>query len=305
MGGSGGGGFRSSRSPEELSSEVQRELQRAKLESDVNALLAEQLVTINDRNTRLVTERLDEIFVALGEKIEEVDRLLYGGSVAKHTYVDGISDIDALVVLKSNVLDDDSPAALMNAMERALSASLDMGKVQEIVRGFAVTVRYRDGNEIQLLPAVERDGRVAISDRAQTGWSFIRPKAFIERLSEANRQQDGRLIPTVKLAKAIVDASVPEPQRPGGYHMEALAVDAFRGYNGPRNSKAMLAHFFKQAAGRIKRPIADVTGQSARIDETFGAPDSSARQQVSAALGRIAGRMASASNAEEWRELFE
>jgi hypothetical protein len=203
------------------------------------------------------------------------------------------------------VLDDDSPAALMNAMERALSASLDMGKVQEIARGFAVTVRYRDGNEIQLLPAVERDGRVAISDRAQTGWSFIRPKAFIERLSEANRQQDGRLIPTVKLAKAIVDASVPEPQRPGGYHMEALAVDAFRGYNGPRNSKAMLAHFFKQAGGRIKRPIADVTGQSARIDETFGAPDSSARQQVSAALGRIAGRMASASNAEEWRELFE
>lgn len=305
MGGSGGGGFRSSRSPDELHTEVQRELQRTKLESEVNALLAEHLVAINSRDIRVINERLDEILVALGDKIEDVDRLLYGGSVAKHTYVDGLSDVDCLVVLKSTALDEDSPAALLTAMERALSAGVDMGNVDELVRGFAVTIRYKDGNEIQLLPAVERGGRIAISDKETTSWSFIRPKAFEERLTAANRQQDSRLVPTIKLAKAVVDASVDRDNRPGGYHMEALAVDAFRDYDGPRTNKAMLTHFFKHAAERIKRPLADVTGQSERIDETFGPANSTARQRVSSALGRIAARMESASDASDWRALLE
>jgi hypothetical protein len=305
MGGSGGGGFRSSRSPSELGAEVQRELQRAKLESDVNALLTEQLVAMNNRDVRLITERLDQILVALGDKIENVDRLLYGGSVAKHTYVDGLSDVDCLVVLKSTVLDEDSPAALLTAMERALRAGLDMGKVDEIIRGFAVTVRYKDGNDIQLLPAVERSGRIAISDKETTGWSFIQPQAFEKSLTTVNRQQDGRLVPTIKLAKAMVDASVEEGDRPGGYHMEALAVDAFRGYEGSRNSKAMLTHFFRYAPDRIKRPLADVTGQSERIDVTFGPANSTARQRVSSALGRIAARMESASDVSDWRALLE
>jgi hypothetical protein len=305
MGGSGGGGFSSSRSPNELGAEVRRELQRAKLESDVNALLAEQLAAINNRDVRVINERLDEILVALGDKIEDFDRVLYGGSVAKHTYVDGLSDVDSLVVLKSTVLDEDSPAALLTAMERALRAGLDMGKVDEIVRSFAVTVRFKDGNEIQLLPAVERSGQIAISDKETTGWSFIRPKAFEERLTAANRQQDGRLVPTIKLAKAVVDASVDEGNRPGGYHMEALAVDAFRRYDGPRNNKAMLTRFFEHAAERIKQPLADVTGQSERIDETFGPANSTARQRVSSALGRIAARMESASDISDWRALLE
>src|SRR3954453_8684934 len=131
MGGSGGGGFRSSRTPSELSAEVARELQKAKLESEVNALLTEQLALINNRDVALINERLDEIVGALGDRIEDVDRLLYGGSVAKHTYVDGLSDVDSLVVLKSSVLAEDTPQALINAMERALRQGLDMGNVKE------------------------------------------------------------------------------------------------------------------------------------------------------------------------------
>jgi hypothetical protein len=305
MGGSGGGGYRSDRSPSELRAEVQRDLQQARLESDVNALLTEQLAQINNRDVAVINERLDEIVGALGEKIDEIDRLLYGGSVAKHTYVDGLSDVDSLVVLKSDALDGDTPVALREAMERALRQGLDMGKVDAIVTGFAVTVRYKDGNEIQLLPAVERDGRVAISDKSGTGWSFIRPKAFEERLRAANKEQDGRVIPTIKLAKAVVDGSLSATDKPGGYHMEALAVESFKGYDGPRNNKAMLTHFFKFASERVKQPLADVTGQSERIDEVFGSANSPDRQRISAALRRIATRMEQASSPADWRKLFE
>jgi len=190
-------------------------------------------------------------------------------------------------------------------MERALRQGLEMGKIDSIEKGFAVTVRYKDGHEIQLLPAVERGGQIAIADKAGTGWSFIRPKAFEERLTAANSEQDGRVVPTIKLTKATVDASLSDADKPGGYHMEALAVEAFRGYSGPRNSKAMLSHFFAQAAERIKRPVADVTGQSERIDEVFGAANSPQRQRVSAALRRIASRMDTATTLDEWRRLLD
>lgn len=305
MGGSGGGGFRTNRDPAELRSEVQRELAQAKLESDVNALLNEQLALINSRDTELINTRLDGIQAALGERLADLDRLLFGGSVAKHTYVDGLSDVDSLVVLRAQALDADTPEALRNAIARALNQGLDMGQVERIDRGFAVTVTYKDGDQIQLLPAVEREGGVSISDKAGTGWSFIRPKAFQEQLTKTNREQDGRVVPTIKLAKAIIDSALSDRDRPGGYHVEALAVDAFRGYVGPRNAKAMVTRLFSHAAERIKRPLADVTGQSPRIDEVFGPAGSPHRQSVSAALRRIASRMESADSADDWRRLFE
>jgi len=305
MGGGGGGGFRSSRSTDDLRAEVQRDLQDAQLDSDVNALLNDQLAQINNRDTDLINERLDEIVEAFGEQLADIDRLLYGGSVAKHTYVDGLSDVDSLVILNPEALDADTPQALHDSMERALRQGLEMGKIDSIEKGFAVTVRYKDGHEIQLLPAVERGGQIAIADKAGTGWSFIRPKAFEERLTAANSEQDGRVVPTIKLTKATVDASLSDADKPGGYHMEALAVEAFRGYSGPRNSKAMLSHFFAQAAERIKRPVADVTGQSERIDEVFGAANSPQRQRVSAALRRIASRMDTATTLDEWRRLLD
>jgi hypothetical protein len=304
MGGSGGSGFQTSRSADQLREEVRRDLEQAKLQSEVNAFLTEQLAAINNRDVDLVSQRLDEITEALGDGAVDVDKLLFGGSVAKHTYVDGLSDIDALVVIKGDLLEQDSPQALREATETSLRGGLDMSKVTNIEAGFAVTVTYHDGTQVQLLPAVARGNDVAISDKAGTGWSLIRPKAFEERLTAANREQGGRLVPAVKLAKAIVDARLTDRDSPGGYHMEALAVDAFRGYNGPRDNRSMLTHFFNHAAERIKTPIADITGQSERIDEVFGAANSQGRLRVSAALGSIGARIGSASTVEQWQAIF-
>jgi hypothetical protein len=304
MGGSGGGGLHSGRSASDLRAEVERSLRQSQLDAEVNALLNEQLAWINGRDTDLINQRLDEIADALGENLADLDRLLYGGSVSKHTYVDGLSDVDSLVVLKPGALDADTPESLRNAISRALHRHLDMGQVKTIEADFAVTVTYKDGNQVQLLPAVERRGGLAISDKTGGGWSFIRPRAFTERLTAVNAGQEGRVVPTIKLAKAVVE-SLTDRDRPGGYHMEALAVDAFDAYTGPRNNRAMVSHFFERAADRIKRPLADVTGQSERIDETWGPANSAARQRVSAALGRIATRMRSATSIEDWRTLFE
>jgi hypothetical protein len=304
MGGSGGSGFRTSQSVDELREQIHRDLQSAQLHSEINSMLTEQLAAINERDTTLTNERLDSIENALGEAAFEVDRLFFGGSVAKHTYVDGLSDVDALVVLKHESVEGDTPEGLRRAMLRALRGGLDMGQVQSIESGFAITVTYHDGSLIQLLPAIERESGVAISDKAGTGWSYIRPKAFEQRLTVANQAQGGRVVPTIKLAKAIVDALLSEQERPGGYHMEALAIDAFRGYDGPRDSRSMLVKFFTHASTRIRRPIADVTGQSARLDETLGPTDSDRRMRVASSFERIAQRMVSSGAAADWRAFF-
>jgi hypothetical protein len=304
MGGSGGGGLHSNRNPEELRRDVEESLRETELEAEVSALLNQKLALINSRDTELINSRLDEIASALGEDVAEIDRLLFGGSVAKHTYVDGISDVDSLVVLKGEALSEESPDALRNEIKDALERNMKATGVEKIEVGFAVTVTYSDSTEIQLLPAIEREGRVAISDREGKGWSFIRPKAFAEKLTAVNAAQDGRVVPIVKLAKAIVDGFERE-NRPGGYHMEALGVAAFEGYSGPRNNRAMLIHYFESAADRIQRPIADVTGQSERIDEVFGGANSPERQRLSGKLTRVAARMRSTTQIEKWRELFE
>src|SRR5689334_6181119 len=101
MGGSGGGGnYRLNPSEmERLRDEARARLERSRLEADVNALLQHNLVEINDRDNGLVADRLADIEDALEGTTRDVDRVVFGGSVAKHTYVDGLSDIDALVVL--------------------------------------------------------------------------------------------------------------------------------------------------------------------------------------------------------------
>ena len=110
-------------------------------------------------------------------------------------------------------------------------------------------------------------------------------------------------MPTIKLAKAII-GGLPEPQRISGYHVEALAVNAFRTYDGPRNPAAMLGHFFEFAKSAVYHPILDATGQSAHVDDYLGEDHSSNRQRIGASLARIARTIDSATLIGQWQELL-
>ena len=91
--------------------------------------------------------------------------------------------------------------------------------------------------------------------------------------------------------------------RPSGYHIESLAVEGIRNYSGEFNYKEMLHHFFERGSQLVLRPINDSTGQSLRVDEYLGAPDSSTRQILSGRMERIARRMANADRAgssDDW-----
>ena len=307
MGGSGGGrtgGYISAHDVEVLREEARQRLSQSRVEAEVNALLQRELAEVNDRDVDRINDRLGDIETALADRIDEVDRLLFGGSVAKHTYVDGVSDVDALVVLGDESLADRFPDEIRNEFGQALRQALPQGELRDITVGrMAVTLEYRDGMEIQLLPAVGSADELAISSEDGATWSRIRPRRFAEALTDSNRRMGGAVVPTVKLAKSILTNELGD-SGPSGHHIETLAVQAFADYVGPRTQKAMLTHFMEQASNLVLRPIQDVTGQSRFVDEGLGSERSVERQALSRRLAVIARTMSGSQSVEDWTALL-
>lgn len=305
MGGSGGGWTR----PTDIARavrEAERQVNSAGFQTDLAGLFAQLLARYNDRDTALVRRRLDEIISALGNALDGKFEQIFGGSVAKHTYVDGLSDIDCLLVVNGTEFEKAGPRAALDSVEKILSAKL-MGSAEVSAGQMAVTVKYGDGMEIQLLPAVKGGGTLKIqSSRDATRWSEIDPAKFQAGLTKYNAQCDGKLVPTIKLAKAII-GQLPDAHQLSGYHIESLAIDAFKGYAGAKTVTAMLPVLFERAKDRVLRPLTDSTGQSVHVDGYMGAADSAERKNASHILGRIAKRMVNATAAgslSQWRDLF-
>lgn len=302
MGGSGDSSSRPSESEmDAVRRRVREDLRRQEIEAELNDTLAQELAGYNDRDAGLVQDRLDAISEALAEGALEIDRLLFGGSVAKHTYVDGLSDVDALVVLDDQGA---APHELVERFRQALAGSLAAGDMLAVDAGaLAVTITYRDGSQVQLLPAVERDGRTSIASEDGSTWRHIRPHKFAEKLTEVNSANGGAVVPTIKLAKAAM-AGLPETQRLSGYHVEAIAVDAFRGYAGRRDRMSMLRHLIEHTADAVMRPTGDITGQSVHLDDHLGPAGSAARETVRHGFRRLASRLGQVTNAPDLRAIL-
>lgn len=309
MGGSGGGGTFNHRSPEELREAVRKAEDSSSVkqfEVELAGTLSALLGAYNNRDSQSVQSRLDAIRAALQDEIDGSFDSLFGGSVAKHTYVDGLSDIDSLILLNDSGLENYSPQRALIKMASILGAAMPAGV--SVTHGrMAVTVAYGDGMIVQLLPAIKgSDGCVHVPSSRRDAWSEINPMTFREALSSRNSACGGKLIPTIKLAKAI-NGELPEAQRLSGYHMESLAIAAFRNYNGDKTTSAMLPTFFERARELVLSPIRDSTGQSVHVDGYMGPANSPERLAASHLLGRLARRMRNATAAAsvaQWKALF-
>lgn len=309
MGGSGGGSTFRSRSPDNLRDTVRKaenESTIKQFEVELAGTLGELLGSYNSRDVQIVRDRLESLRAALQDEIEGAFDSLFGGSVAKHTYVDGLSDIDSLILLNGSDLEGHSPQYALEKMavivRGAVPANATVSHGQ-----MAVTVDYGDGMVIQLLPAIKAaDGLVHVPSSRRDAWSKINPMTFQEALRKRNAACGGKLVPTIKLAKAI-NGELPENQRLSGYHLESLAIAAFRGYAGEKTSSAMLPTFFERARELVLAPIKDSTGQSVHVDGYLGPANSADRIAASHLLGRIARRMRNATAAAsvlQWKAMF-
>ena len=157
-----------------------------------NSLLQRELVFVDGRNIDLMGRYLDVIQDVLDAKGYLIERLELGGSVAKHTYVDGLSDVDALVIQGEGLYGGQLPEEVKRGLADILRRGLPRADVRNIREGtLAVTVEFIDGMEIQLLPAVVSTAGVAIASSDGKSWSSIRPQEFASALVVEQSWTDG------------------------------------------------------------------------------------------------------------------
>jgi hypothetical protein len=290
--------------------DVKRKLQQSdestdqgEYEAGVNEFLTSKLTEFNSRNRKAISQHLAEIKKALEKELEGSINLLFGGSTARHTDLNGLSDVDSLVILDSCELAEGTPDTAREYFARRLQERFPNTKITQGT--LAVTANFTDA-EIQLLPAVSCERHVKIADSSGHQWAEIRPKEFANDLTRTNKQAGQLVIPVVKLAKGII-YNLPEKHRISGYHAEALAVEIFKNYSAELTPKSMLQHYFSQASELVRQPIKDRTGQSRHVDDALGAPNSLERKIISDTFGRVSRRLAYADknhSLEEWGRLY-
>jgi hypothetical protein len=92
-----------------------------------------------------------------------------------------------------------------------------------------------------------------------------------------------------------------------GYHIEALATEIFRDYNGPKTRIKMLDYFCEHAKKKVLTPIKETTNQSEFVDSKLGQSHSIKRIRVSGKLSKVSKEIKKADkqeNLEKWREIL-
>ena len=160
------------------------------------------LVRYNRRNARATTRRLESLCEFLRQEGNNVVQTKFGGSVRRGTYVTGLSDVDVLLIVNESSLVNQTPSEVIAYVRDTIGRRLRQNSAS--AGDLAVTVGYSDGTEIQILPAIRTNSGVRIAEPGSTRWSRVaHPERFAEELKEVNQARDGRVVPTIKLAKAI------------------------------------------------------------------------------------------------------
>ncbi|MCP4374184.1 MAG: nucleotidyltransferase [Deltaproteobacteria bacterium] len=307
MGGSGGGGSgRPVYSLAELHNLSSSETDRAEYETAINSILQDALTDYNNRDTTAIRQHLNTIEQAISQQIEGAVQLLFGGSIKKWTYVNGLSDVDMLVCLNNTSLANKTPQEVMQYFENSLRRRLPRTEISS--GNLAVTVKFSDGHEIQLLPAVKTATGFKISKPGENRWSnVVSPQRFARKLTEVNQRLSGKVVPVIKLVKAM-NQKLAQNSRLSGYHIESLAIEAFKSYNGNQSYREMIQHFWQTSQSKVLNPITDSTGQSRHVDDYLGSANSDVRQRVRNSIARINRKLTSAdskNSVETWEESLE
>jgi len=304
MGGSGGYSFeRTSRQawqPPNLESSLEQTRQQAS-EAEVAAAFADALSEINQTDTEALNRHKNEILKALETAFEEAYDLRGGGSYTRHTYVNGLSDIDILFFLgpysSSKIPNKEDPKAVLTYMKKRLrqrfpNTTITSGRM-------AVTIQFSDGLELQVLPAFRYRSGYRIPDPQGSGWTITQPQVFARLLQERNAEVGGKLLRCIKLAKRICNNRGVEVK---SYHLENMAVKAFEHYSGSRSDEDMLRHLFNQAKVLATTRMKDITGQEAYVDRLTSQTQ---RTRLSQQLAAIEREVAKAEgDASVWRTLL-
>ena len=251
-----------------------------------------------------MTRHLRSVCDILRHEDDHVVQTKFGGSVQNGTYVTGLSDVDVLLIVNQSPLKNKPPSKVIAYVRDTIQQRLPKNPVQ--AGKLAATVSYADNTEIQILPAIRTTDGFRIAEPGSTKWSnVVHPDCFADRLIKVNNARGGRVVPTIKLAKAMGDCFIKDSKKKiSGYHMESLAIDAFRRYEGKLDPNSMLIHLLGDSMKTVMTPIKDPTGQTKYVDEYQGRAESKLRKGASTQFGQMRGKVGSCRTKGEFDELY-
>lgn len=275
------------------------------IDDQVNGWLRDKLRDYNDRDTEAINRHIRGLRSALEQPDTDVLPTRFGGSVSRHTYVDGLSDVDGLMRINDSSLAGQSPKDVIQKMAELIQRRMPNTKVW--TGNLAVNVRYSDGHVVQLLPAIRTRSGHRIADQTRNDWSgVIHPERFAKKLTQVNQANRGQVIPAIKLCKALAHRLIrSDRDKITGYHIESLAVEAFKNYRGPTDLKSMVKHLTNYSATAVQRPIKDSTGQSRYVDDYMGGQGSPARQKAAGNFRRMRDSIEDARSKVDIDNLFD
>ena len=271
----------------------------------VDAYLREKLRDYNDRDAETINRHIRGLRDALEQSGNDVLPTRFGGSVSRHTYVDGLSDVDVILIVNDSSLSGRDPSVVIQRMAELIQHR--MPRTQVSTGHLAVTVTYADGHEIQVLPAIRTKAGIRIANPGRNEWSgVLHPERFSQKLTDVNQANGGRVIPAIKLTKALANHVIrSDKDKINGYHVESLAIDAFKNYRGPTDRKSMVSHLLEFSSSAVMQPIRDSTGQSRFVDDYMGRPGSDARQKAATNFRQLKERLERARSESDLDNLFE
>ena len=256
-------------------------------DDQINGHLRDKLRDYNERDTEAINRHIRGLRNALEQTGNDVLPTRFGGSVSRHTYVDGLSDVDVLLSVNDSSLSGQAPRVVIRKMAELIQQR--MQNTQVSAGNLAVTVKYADGHEIQVLPAIRTRSGIRIASPGRNQWSgVLHPERFAQKLTDVNQANRGQVIPAIKLAKALAHRLIrSDRDRINGYHIESLAIDAFKNYRGVTDLKSMVSHLMDYSSRAAHQPIRDSTGQSRYVDDYMGPQGSAVRQRAAANFQRM------------------
>ncbi len=274
-------------------------------DEQINGCLRDLLRDYNNRDTETINRHIQVLRDALEQTNYDVLPTRFGGSLSRHTYVNGLSDVDVLARINDSTYSGQSPRAVIQKMAELIQQRLPNTMVRS--GDLAVTVEYSDGIEIQVLPAIRTRNGYRVANPTRNKWSgVIHPERFAQKITQVNKANRGQVIPAIKLTKALAHRLIrSDRDKIAGYHIESLAVEVFKNYRGPTDLKSMVSHLTDYSSTAVQQPIKDSTGQSRHVDDYMGGKGSAARQRASANFRKMRDSINNCKSQADINNLFD
>lgn len=258
--------------------------------SEINDYLQELLKDYNNRDVESINTHLKTLKDALEKELDGTVDMCFGGSVNKHTYVNGLSDVDVLARINSISLQGKSPREVLEYFASKIQKRFPHTDVS--IGNLAITVKFKaSGHEIQILPSIQMQSGIKIANAEGNKWSpIIKPHIFAKKLIETNRDNNGMVVPVIKIFKGI-NKSLEDKSQLSGYHVESMAINAFKNYSGPKTYYDMIKHLCNHVSSCVMNPIKDSTGQSIHVDDYLGSCGSLERQRIMKSYERVSNKI--------------